>query len=196
MKKVLGTTLTGFVTLIPIIGIIEIGSYFKVLFHSLFGFMVPDYVALFGIRIEPMVTVILGITFCLLIGWGVTSISGKRIFERLHALFEKMPFIGAIYLRVMDTFGLSKEGESIFKQPVLIDLCDSQEIGFITKENHPFTGEGKVAVYVPGVPIPANGRLIFVKEQYIERLDIDNKQAMHAIFTIGNDELFSEVSVR
>ncbi len=194
MKRAVGTTLTGFLTLIPVIGIIEIGGYFKVLFHSLFGFMVPDHVSLFGVQVEPLVTVFMGITFCLLIGWGVTSISGKRLFDRLHSWFEKMPFIGAIYLRVMDTFGLSKEGESIFKQPVLIDLCDSQEIGFITKENHPFTGEGKVAVYVPGVPIPANGRLIFVKEQYIERLDIDNKQAMHAIFTIGNDELFSEVS--
>lgn len=193
-KKLIGRVLTGFIAIIPLVGIIQIGIYFNALFRSMFGFAVPREILVKGIDLEPVVTFLVGLIFCYLIGWALTTVAGKLILKKAHNILAKLPILGSAYESIMDTLGLSHKGQSVLKKPVLVTVCDSQEIGFISKESHAFAEPGKVAVYIPGVPIPANGRLVFVdRERDIKELEVDNKAALHAIFTIGNDEIFHAI---
>jgi len=197
-NKMFRQFLIGFLILAPLFGIIEVIKYLTSIFEPIIGFFMPNEINIFGFDFYAFIIFMLGLFFCWLIGWFLTAHYGKKISDFFDKILIKIPLVKSVYKTIKRLVKPEENEPKVFNEAVLISLCEKgDELGFITTEEHSISGYDKynnprIAVYIPGVPIPANGRLVFVEEEYIKKLNITKEEALHIIFTLGNNELFND----
>ena len=120
-----------------------------------------------GYRI-PFLGLVVTLLIVLIVGWLTTNFFGKKVFQIGELLIEKIPFVRRIYKGSKQVVSSIAEADtSAFRKVVLIEFPRRGllAIGFVTGESRgevqELTRENMLNVFVPTMPNPTSGFLIF-----------------------------------
>ena len=120
-----------------------------------------------GYRI-PFLGLVVTLLIVLIVGWLTTNFFGKKVFQIGELLIEKIPFVRRIYKSSKQVVASIAEADtSAFRKVVLIEFPRRGllAIGFVTGESRgevqELTRENMLNVFVPTMPNPTSGFLIF-----------------------------------
>ncbi len=120
-----------------------------------------------GYRI-PFLGLVVTLLIVLILGWLTTNFFGKKVFQVGELLIEKIPFVRRIYKGSKQVVSsIAKADTSTFRKVVLIEFPRRGllAIGFVTGESRgevqELTRENMLNVFVPTMPNPTSGFLIF-----------------------------------
>jgi len=120
-----------------------------------------------GYRI-PFLGLVVTLLIVLIVGWLTTNFFGKKVFQIGELLIEKIPFVRRIYKGSKQVVASIAEADtSAFRKVVLIEFPRRGllAIGFVTGESRgevqELTRENMLNVFVPTMPNPTSGFLIF-----------------------------------
>ena len=120
-----------------------------------------------GYRI-PFLGLVVTLLIVLIVGWLTTNFFGKKVFQIGELLIEKIPFVRRIYKGSKQVVSSIAEADtSAFRKVVLIEFPRRGllAIGFVTGESRGevqrITRENMLNVFVPTMPNPTSGFLIF-----------------------------------
>ncbi|HBP12122.1 MAG TPA: hypothetical protein DD452_09295 [Nitrospina sp.] len=120
-----------------------------------------------GYRI-PFLGLVVTLLIVLIVGWLTTNFFGKKVFQIGELLIEKIPFVRRIYKGSKQVVSSIAEADtSAFRKVVLIEFPRRGllAIGFVTGESRgevqQVTQENMLNVFVPTMPNPTSGFLIF-----------------------------------
>ena len=120
-----------------------------------------------GFRI-PFLGLVVTLLIVLAVGWLTTNFFGKKLFELGELMIEKIPFVRRIYKGSKQVVSsIAKADTSTFSKVVLIEFPRRGllAIGFVTGESRgevqELTRENMLNVFVPTMPNPTSGFLIF-----------------------------------
>lgn len=121
------------------------------------------------------------------IGIFAANFVGKAIISYFENLLTKTPIIRNIYSSVKQIIhAVSMPGKQAFKRVVLIDFPKegAKSIGFVTGTSS-YNDEKKVCVFIPTIPNPTTGFLIFTSENEITDTNLTVEEAFKALFSAG-----------
>ena len=120
-----------------------------------------------GYRI-PFLGLVVTLLIVLIVGWLTTNFFGNKVFQIGELLIEKIPFVRRIYKSSKQVVSSIAEADtSAFRKVVLIEFPRRGllAIGFVTGESRgevqELTRENMLNVFVPTMPNPTSGFLIF-----------------------------------
>ena len=120
-----------------------------------------------GYRI-PFLGLVVTLLIVLIVGWLTTNFFGKKVFQIGELLIEKIPFVRRIYKGSKQVVSsIAEADKSAFRKVVLIEFPRRGllAIGFVTGESRgevqELTRENMLNVFVPTMPNPTSGFLIF-----------------------------------
>lgn len=120
-----------------------------------------------GYRI-PGLGVLLVLVLLYFLGLVTSNVLGRRLFHVFENIFQRIPLINTTYQvgkQISTTLSLPER--QLFKKAVLIDFFRPGErvIGFVTGTvNNEKTREQLLKIFIPTVPNPTSGFLVFMKE--------------------------------
>jgi uncharacterized membrane protein len=136
-----------------------------------------------------LITLLVLITF---IGLVAQNYLGKKLIHFGEMLVTKIPILRGIYNTTKQfTEGLTQADKSAFRQVVLIEYPRPGIFspGFLTGDSPPEacrkTGKKLINVFVPMVPNPMGGFLVFVPENEIIFLDMSIEDGLKLFITAG-----------
>ena len=131
-----------------------------------------------GYRI-PFLGLVVTLLIVLTVGWFTTNFFGKKLFELGELLIEKIPFVRRIYKGSKQVVSSIAEADtSAFRKVVLIEFPRRGllAIGFVTGESRgevqELTRENMLNVFVPTMPNPTSGFLIFSPDEELTEVSI------------------------
>ena len=120
-----------------------------------------------GYRI-PFLGLVVTLLIVLIVGWLTTNFFGNKVVQIGELLIEKIPFVRRIYKGSKQVVSSIAEADtSAFRKVVLIEFPRRGllAIGFVTGESRgevqELTRENMLNVFVPTMPNPTSGFLIF-----------------------------------
>lgn len=184
MKKIFTYFVQGIAILIPLI--ITLYIIIKLLFIFI------DFFVWIGITGNLWLDIILGLLVMMIVVIGVGALASNYFFGNLmhffETQFEKLPLIRHIYSPIKDFTEAFVGNKKKFKYPVLIQTSPQnnyKEIGFITQQDLNHLGMNDyVSVYVP-FSYSFAGKLILIKKENIELLNVHPTDAMKFIVSGG-----------
>lgn len=116
-----------------------------------------------------------------------------RFFLRLgERIVDRVPLVGAIYGILKQVFSSFGGGASkSFKEVVLAPFPHegAWAIGFVTSESNAAIdqaiGSGKIGVFVPTVPNPTTGFLLYIEPERLRKLDIPVEDGLKMVLSFG-----------
>lgn len=112
---------------------------------------------------------------------------GKSIIRYFENLLTITPVVKSIYSSVKQILhAVTLPGKQAFKRVVLVDfpLEGTKSIGFVTGASE--CGDGKkISVFIPTIPNPTTGFLIFVDESAVTNTNLTVEDAFKALFSAG-----------
>ena len=140
-----------------------------------FAALLPDWVPA-----EDLLSLLLVLAFCSLVGIAVRTRSGRAIRERMEVVFfERLPGYGL--LRSL-TQRLAGDTDEEAWKPALVEIEDALVPGFIIEEHD----DGRFTVFVPSVPTPLAGAVYVLGRERVHILDIPFTQAIKTISRWGS----------
>ncbi|OOP55129.1 MAG: hypothetical protein AYP45_16510 [Candidatus Brocadia carolinensis] len=195
-KDVRKRMLTGLLLILPVYV-----TFFVVKF--LFGFVggtlspvIKKILQFYGVALpktslDEFIITFLGIilTFIALyfIGIFAANFVGRAIISYFENLLTKTPIVRNIYSSVKQIIhSVGMPGKQAFKRVVLIDFPKegAKSIGFVTGSSSYENGK-KVCVFIPTIPNPTTGFLIFISESEITDTNLTVEEAFKALFSAG-----------
>ena len=149
----------------------------------------PNYYLPYNI---PGLEILISVILITIIGWLSLSFIGKRLFEILENILNKIPILRTIYSAVgqlIETFAQSKSNK---KNVVLIEYPRKGvwAVGFATKENkgeiRNKVNEDLINVFVPTTPNPTSGFLLMFQKKEVIYLDLSFEEASKFIVSAGS----------
>ncbi len=146
-----------------------------------------------GITIHPVIDPIIGlvllISFIILMGLLGSSIIFKPLFNFIEKLIEKAPLIKTMYSAVKDLMSAFVGTKKKFNQPILFKPSKSEDIerlGFITSTDLSELGisKTKIAVYIP-FSYAISGAVFIVPVENITPIDVPPAELMKFIISGG-----------
>jgi uncharacterized membrane protein len=129
---------------------------------------------------EHILSLLLVLIVCFLIGAAVRTPAGRGILERVEkVLFERIP--GYSLFRSL-TQRLAGEGEGSAWKPALVEIEDALVPAFIIEEFE----DGRFTVFVPSVPTPLAGAVYILGPERVHPLDIPFTQAIRPVSRWGS----------
>jgi uncharacterized membrane protein len=191
-KRIRNNFFAGAVVLIPI-GITLYLTLFivKISTRLLPKGLNPNYYLPFDI---PGIEILIAIIFISLIGWLSLSFLGKKFFDIIDSILNKIPILKTIYsaiVQMTETFTKSSDSK---KSVVLIEYPRKGlwAVAFATKENKGIVSkkiqEDIVNVFVPTTPNPTSGFLLMVPKKDLIYLDITFEEASKFIVSAGTSD--------
>jgi len=136
--------------------------------------LVPDW-----IPAEGLLSLVLVLALCFLVGAVVRTPSGRAARERMEVVFfERLPGYGL--LRSL-TQRLAGDDEERTWQPALVDIEDALVPAFVIEE----LDDGRFTVFVPSVPTPLAGAVYVLRRERVHLLDIPFTQAIRSVSRWG-----------
>ena len=151
----------------------------------------PNYYLPYNI---PGLEILISVVLITIIGWLSLSFIGKRLFEILENILNRIPILRTIYSAVgqlIETFAQSKSNK---KNVVLIEYPRKGvwAVGFATKENkgeiRNKVNEDLINVFVPTTPNPTSGFLLMFQKKEVIYLDLSFEEASKFIVSAGSTE--------
>jgi uncharacterized membrane protein len=137
--------------------------------------LVPDW-----LPAEGLLSLILVLAVCFLVGLAVRTRSGRAVRERLEkAFFERLP--GYAVLRSL-TQRLAGNSDEEAWRPALVEIEEALVPAFIIEE----LTDGRFTIFVPSVPTPFAGAVYVLPRERVHILDIPFTQAVSSISRWGS----------
>lgn len=140
---------------------------------------------------------ILGLLIALAAVWGigllVRTLAKQRLKRVIDSVFERLPFVRAIYKPVAQVVRLiSGDGDEKFKDMAVVSCSLGGKngvdiLGLVTSsKSFVIAGETRRLVYLPTAPLPMSGGLILVPESNLEFVpEISVEELMQIYFSLG-----------
>ena len=129
---------------------------------------------------ENLLSLVLVLVVCFLIGIGVRTRVGRIMRERVEkSLFERLP--GYALFRSL-TQRLAGEGRESTWKPALVEIEEALVPAFIIEELE----DGRFTVFVPSVPTPFAGAVYILSPERVHALDVPFTQAISSISRWGS----------
>jgi uncharacterized membrane protein len=144
-----------------------------------------------GYRI-PFLGVLITLLIILTVGWLTTSFFGKKIFKLGETLVEKIPFVRRIYRGSKQVvISIAQADTSAFRKVVLLEFPRRGllAIGFVTGESRGevqrLTQENMFNVFVPTMPNPTSGFLIFAPANELTEVSMSIEEGIKYVVSGG-----------
>ena len=129
---------------------------------------------------EHVLSLLLVLIVCVLIGVAVRAPAGRAIQERIEkSFFERMP--GYALFRSLTQRLAGKDEENVWK-PALAEIEEALVPAFIIEELE----DGRFTVFVPSVPTPFAGAVYVLTPERVHPLDVPFTQALQSISRWGS----------
>ena len=129
---------------------------------------------------ENVLSLLLVLTVCFLIGVGVRTRLGKALRERMEtSVFERIP--GYALFRSL-TQQVAGEGRENVWKPALVEIEEALVPGFIIEEFE----DGRFTVFVPSIPTPLAGAVYILTRDRVHPLDVPFTQAIKTVSRWGS----------
>lgn len=188
LKHLRNYFLTGIFVLIPAVVTVKI---------VIWGFNQTDAIlgnliyGIFKIRILGLgLFTLLALT--ILVGILAHNFIGRKLIEFGDRLLGKIPILNSIYGTTKQiTENFTKTDKSIFRKVVMVEYPRQGILspGFLTgaapSEVSLKTGQNLLSVFIPTVPNPTTGFLIFVPEEKVTPLDMTIEEGFKLIISAG-----------
>jgi uncharacterized membrane protein len=137
--------------------------------------LVPDTVPA-----ETLLSLLLVLFVCFLVGAAVRTRPGRRVRERLEVVFfERLPGYGLLRSLTQRLAGNSNESAW---QPALAELEDALVPAFIIEA----LDDGRLTVFVPSIPTPLAGAVYILAPERVHIVDIPFSEAIKSISRWGS----------
>jgi uncharacterized membrane protein len=184
---------TGFVAVVPVfLTITVLWSIFSFVDKKILGRFLNAYVkSVLGFYI-PGLGFLLFILIILFVGFLANRFIGRKIFSHLERWFAGLPVIKSVYpiFKQIIRF-ISGQKEFGFRNVVMIEYPSKGiwTLAFLTNDqfknvNH-ITGKEMLSIFVPTVPSPLSGFLVFVPREDVRFTDIAVEDALKIIISGG-----------
>ena len=144
-----------------------------------------------GFRI-PFLGLMVTLLIVLAVGWLTTNFFGKKLFELGELMIEKIPFVRRIYKGSKQVVSSIAEADtSTFRKVVLIEFPRRGllAIGFVTGESRGevqrITRENLLNVFVPTMPNPTSGFLIFSPPEELTEVSMTIEEGIKYVVSGG-----------
>jgi uncharacterized membrane protein len=144
-----------------------------------------------GYRI-PFLGLVVTLLIVLIVGWLTTNFFGKKVFQIGELLIEKIPFVRRIYKGSKQVVSSIAEADtSAFRKVVLIEFPRRGllAIGFVTGESRGevqrITRENMLNVFVPTMPNPTSGFLIFSPPEELTEVSMTIEEGIKYVVSGG-----------
>ena len=144
-----------------------------------------------GFRI-PFLGLMVTLLIVLAVGWLTTNFFGKKLFELGELMIEKIPFVRRIYKGSKQVVSSIAEADtSTFRKVVLIEFPRRGllAIGFVTGESRgevqQITRENMLNVFVPTMPNPTSGFLIFSPPEELTEVSMTIEEGIKYVVSGG-----------
>ena len=144
-----------------------------------------------GFRI-PFLGLMVTLLIVLTVGWLTTNFFGKKLFELGELMIEKIPFVRRIYKGSKQVVSSIAEADtSTFRKVVLIEFPRRGllAIGFVTGESRGevqrITRENMLNVFVPTMPNPTSGFLIFSPPEELTEVSMTIEEGIKYVVSGG-----------
>jgi uncharacterized membrane protein len=177
--------IAGFFLLIPVVGSIFI-------FWKLFNWADKALPKVLGMHWPPFTGLVVTVLIVYLVGLAAKNYFGRKIIAIGNAIIVSIPLLNKIYLvikQVIDTVSVDKK--KVFERVVLMEFprAGSFALGFVTSESNEQisvkTGKKLTAVFIPTVPNPTTGFLLYVPEEELVTLDMPMETAFKLMLSAG-----------
>jgi uncharacterized membrane protein len=129
---------------------------------------------------ENLLSLLLVLMACFLIGVTVRTAAGQAIRERIEkSLLERLPGYSLVRSLTQRVAGEGRENEW---KPALAQIEDALVPAFIVEEFE----DGRYTVFVPSVPTPFAGAVYILCRERVHPLDIPFTQAIQAVSRWGS----------
>jgi uncharacterized membrane protein len=140
--------------------------------------------------VDKALAVFLTVMLFLVIGWAVTHVVGRRIFERVEAGLDRIPLVKSVYGGVRKVIAaLQTDPEGREQHRVVLINFPSEEmktVGLVTRTmKEEGTDRLLAVVYVPTTPDPTSGYLEILPADTLVSTDWTMDEAMNFIITAG-----------
>ena len=182
MKKfgefVVSTFVAGLLIIVPIylaVLLLLKAMQSVVAFVKPFAMLLPEW-----IPAEHLLSLLLVLLICFLIGVAIRTPAGRVIRERIEkSLFERIP--GYALFRSLTQRMAGKDEENVWK-PALAEIEEALVPAFIIEE----LADGRFTVFVPSVPTPFAGAVYVLTPERVHPLDVPFTQALQSISRWGS----------
>ena len=144
-----------------------------------------------GFRI-PFLGLMVTLLIVLAVGWLTTNFFGKKLFELGELMIENIPFVRRIYKGSKQVVSSIAEADtSTFRKVVLIEFPRRGllAIGFVTGESRGevqrITRENMLNVFVPTMPNPTSGFLIFSPPEELTEVSMTIEEGIKYVVSGG-----------
>ena len=132
-----------------------------------------------SIPAETLLSLLLVLVICFLIGISVRTSRGKALRERLEkTLFERIP--GYALIRSL-TQKLAGSSDDRVWQPALVEIEEALVPAFIIEEFE----DGRYTVFVPSIPTPFAGAVYILDRERVHPLDVPFTDALRTVSKWG-----------
>jgi len=144
-----------------------------------------------GFRI-PALGLVITLLIVLAVGWFTTNFFGKQMINLGESIVEKIPFVRKIYKgskRVVQS--IAHADTTAFRKVVLLEFPrrGMLAIGFVTGsargEVQDFTREDVLNVFVPTMPNPTSGFLVFAPPEDLTEIDMSIEDGIKYVVSGG-----------
>lgn len=125
------------------------------------------------------------------VGLVITSFLGRWLWSLVDRVLDRLPLLGSLYQTLKQVLGYGEGPDAVFRRAVRVHGRDlpGYEVGLVTAER---PAEGELTVFVPTAPNPSSGRLLVMKEEDVEPLDIPVTDVLKFLVSIGGLPLAAE----
>ena len=133
-----------------------------------------------GLRAEGLLSLLLVLILCFLIGVSVRTRTGRAARERIEvSFFGRLP--GYALFRSLTQRLVGKTDQNVWK-PALVEIEDALVPAFIIEE----VDDERVTVFVPSVPTPLAGAVYILSRARVHPIDVPFTQAIQSISRWGS----------
>lgn len=144
-----------------------------------------------GYRI-PFLGLVVTLLIVLTVGWFTTNFFGKKLFLLGETLVEKIPYVRRIYKGTKQVVSSIAEADTTaFRKVVLIEFPRRGllAIGFVTGESRgevqQVTQENMLNVFVPTMPNPTSGFLVFSPPEELTEVSMTIEEGIKYVVSGG-----------
>lgn len=182
MKKalvfVVNTVLVGLLIIVPIyLAVLLVLKGMKSVISLVrpFAHLLPDW-----IPAESILSLLLMLTICFVIGVAVRTPVGKAIREQIEkTFFERIP--GYALIRSLTNQVAGDGRENVWK-PALVEIEEALVPAFIIEEFE----DGRYTVFVPSIPTPFAGAVYILDRKRVHPVDVPFTEAIKTVSRWGS----------
>ena len=144
-----------------------------------------------GYRI-PALGLVITLLIVLTVGWFTTNFFGKQMIKLGESIVEKIPFVRRIYKGSKQVVqSIAHADTSAFRKVVLLEFPrrGMLAIGFVTGESRgevqQYTADNVFNVFVPTMPNPTSGFLVFVPPEELTEVDMSIEDGIKYVVSGG-----------